>query len=129
MDERRIISGQTKAAIEVLEYWFDSEINTELEWDSQCFQKTLKDFLDTRKEVPFRRFLVRYLIVVYGEKFCSELFPNMEQEKWLTDGLEYILNEMAQNEGYSYDSSSKVLQSLTDVVFDTFIENGVYSSK
>lgn len=129
MDERKIISGQTKAAIEVLEYWFDSEINTELEWDSQCFQKTLKDFLDTRKEVPFRRFLVRYLIVVYGEKFCPELFPDMEQEKWLTDGLEYILNEMTQNEKNSYDSSPKVLQSLTDVVFDTFIENGVYSSK
>lgn len=128
MEENRIRSGRTKAAIEEMERWYDS-IYTELEWDSEYFQKTLKSFLDTKKEVPFRCFLVRYLMVIYGEEFCPELFPATEEKTWLAQRCEYVLKKMDENMGKSYEDSPEVLQSLADKVFENFIENGVYSSK
>lgn len=129
MEKNNVGSERTKTVAEELERWFDSECRVELEWDTGSFQEKIKNLLDTRRDVPLRRFMVRYLILVYGEAFCPDLFPSMEKKDWGTEGVERILKEMEENEEKGYEDSSEILRSLTDKVFEIFVENGVYSLK
>lgn len=129
MGKNNVGSERTKAVVEELERWFDSESSVELEWDTESFQEKIKNLLDTRRDVPFRRFMVRYLVLVYGEEFCPDLFPSMEKKDWSTKGVACILKEMEENKEKSYEASPEILRGLTDKVFEIFVENGVYSLK
>ena len=122
-------SGRTRAVQEELDSWYDKYAGQEIEWDSDCMKKTLNEFLDTKNIVPFRVFMVRYLIAAYGEDFCPELFPGLGRAEWNTVGVEKILEEMSKSDSLDYSESPKLLQQLTDLVFDQFVVNHFYSSK
>ena len=122
-------SGRTRAVQEELDSWYDKYAGQEIDWESDCMKKTLNEFLDTRNIVPFRAFMVRYLIAAYGEDFCPVLFPELSRAEWNTAGVEKILEEMSKSESLDYSESPKLLQQLTDLVFDQFVVNHFYSSK
>ena len=122
-------SGRTRAVQEELDSWYDKYAGQEIDWESDCMKKTLNEFLDTRNIVPFRAFMVRYLIAAYGEDFCPVLFPELSRAEWNTVGVEKILEEMSKSESLDYSESPKLLQQLTDLVFDQFVVNHFYSSK
>lgn len=129
MEKNNVRSERTKAVAKELERWFDSECKVEMEWDTGSFQEKIKYLLDTGSDVSFRRFMVRYLILIYGEELCPSLFPSMNKKDWSTEGVACILQEMEENKEKNYEDSSEILQRLTDKVFDAFVENGVYSLK
>lgn len=122
-------SMYTEAAQKELDNWFDSYAGEEIAWESDCLKRKLNDFLDTRTMVPFRVFMVRYLVAAYGEKFCPVLFPDLDRTEWKIRGTEKILEEMAVSDSFAYSEAPEILKQLTDLVFSEFISNHFYSTK
>ena len=133
MGKGRVGCGRTEAAKKLIQtsakVWFDREISENTEsgeaFEHLEIQKFL-DYFDYIRDNPFRRFIVRYLLDVYGEMICPKLFSEMKKEEWLDTGSELILNEMDRSEGMDYADSPEILKKLADEVFNIFVQNSFY---
>lgn len=122
-----IQSGRTKSVVGQLEKWYSkASVNADKEWIWGFNKKAIQNVLDARKEIPFRCFMVRYLLSVHEEELHPSFFPDLDGEKWLKRSAEKILRMMEKSEEKDYQNSPDSIKKLTDLVFDDFVSNQFY---
>ena len=122
-----IQSGRTKSVAGQLEKWYSkTSVKADKEWIWGFNKKAIQDVLDTRKEVPFRCFMIRYLLSMHEEELHPSFFPDLDGEEWLKRSAEKILRIMENSEEKDYQNSPNSIKKLTDLVFDDFVSNQFY---
>ena len=120
-----IESGRTMEVAAVLNKWYEAEkIYADAEWDWGFNKENLQTMIAGRTEIPFRCFLVRYIMAAHADTF-QPLF-GMEGEQWLNKSAESVLKLMEETEDLGYTQSPEIIKTLTDIVFEDFISNGFY---
>lgn len=119
-----IESGRTASVKEQLEKWYSSEqVNAEAEWKWGFNKEAIQELLDTRKLVPFRCFLVRYILAVHKDEMQPFLSCGSDEAECLGKSADEILRLMDESEESGYAEAPEALKKLTDLVFDDFISN------
>lgn len=119
-----IKSGRTRGVSEQLMKWYDEEYeNADAVWIWGCNQEALQRLLDTREPVPFRCFLIRYLLEIYKEKLQDTVVFDAAGEAWVNEYADKLLEQIEAGEGKAYKTASCELKILTDMVYRDFRAN------
>lgn len=139
-----IQSGRTQQAADEMIKWYNEEYQNvagDVDWLWGVNETTLENLLDSRTRIPFRDFMVRYLLYVHADSLMGK-YPvtgnSGDEKKWISEKAGLILQAVEKEsltDSSSDDSGEKgadgnnaiqILDDLTQLVFEDFIDNGFY---
>lgn len=128
-EEFMIRSGRTKRVSDALERWYNKEFkNVDTEWLWGYKESALKKLLDVKTIVPFRSFMIRYLLEVHEEerKELADVYKISYEsvEECIENLAKIILTEAKEKKVKKYENASDTVKKITDIVFDDFVSNG-----
>lgn len=122
-----IQSGRTQSVRDDLDKWYDRESDkADMVWEWGFHKEALQEMLEKMEIVPFRCFMVRYLLAVHKDRLRPFIAHEAEDVDWMGAAAEEVLQLMEKNEASDYESSPEILKKLTDLVFEDFVSNGFY---
>lgn len=127
MEPKGVESGRTKSIKAELDAWYDRETsNADTVWIWGLNKEAIQELLDTREEIPFRCFLLRYILAVHEEQLHPFLYSDLNKDEWLNRSTEELLRLMESSEGLDYARSPELVKKITDLVFEDFVSNQFY---
>ena len=142
-----IQSGRTQQAANEMIEWYNKEyqnVADDVDWLWGVNGTTLEELLDSRTRIPFREFMVRYLLYVHADSLMSK-YPvtnaSGNEKEWIGETARLVLEAVKKNartkssgnhsgkKGTGVNNAVQILEDLAELVFDDFKDNGFNNKK